>query len=382
MAACSARVDALGSPPPAAQLFLHRELALGQPAGLGQRLVDRLRPPPRATPAAWPDAPAAAGRPAARASATASSPCALRGARCPRWADCAACCIWAEAWPACDAAESNRCCLASVSICRPSRSRPCASESARCGQLPLGQRGARAVGRAAPAGSTPAAPAPARCDSWLRLARSPSSAARRNSSRLRSSASRSSFCASASCSQRVLGPLRIEILERLLEARPASPAARARARAPAAPGSPAAAAARPSRALPRPRHSGAGPPATAAATPPAGSAPPATWRPPRPAGASDRRVTRSSLVSHAPAGPGSLARQIVGLPLDPPARLGDRVELAGHASARPALGRPHLAHRGQAQHELAGAAGLSAVACCRWRSRSSGRCRPEAGRAD
>ena len=55
---------------------------------------------------------------------------------------------------------------------------------------------------------------------------------------------------------------------------------------------------------------------------------------------------------------GALAGQVLGLPLQPPASLRDRVELAPHVFRSDPLRRPDLAHRGQPEHELPRAAAL------------------------
>ena len=180
------------------ELLLHGELALRQPAGLGQRLIDgghdlllplllhalalllkliaqrleRLLRPAR--PAAAPAGAGPAGLPRRPVS---SAP------------------------PACLACVARR-----VDAAAAVRSRPSPWRAGRSAEASESARAASS--RSAWAARTLSAVATwrfhSRCscasslDSLLRLARSPSSAARRNSSRLRSSASRASFCASAS----------------------------------------------------------------------------------------------------------------------------------------------------------------------------------------
>ena len=196
IAPCSARTRPLASPP-LSELFLHGQLALGEPAGLRQRLIqrgDHLLPPfllhllpllaqlvaQRLERLARPARPVLRLRTLARAgsprrpAASAARP-VEPGCRTP------------AASPSADRS----------STWLPRRPIAVDSESARVAS-------SRSV-RAARALSADSARAFHSCCSWassldslLRLARSPSSAARLNSSLLRSSASRSSCWASAS----------------------------------------------------------------------------------------------------------------------------------------------------------------------------------------
>ena len=143
----------------ASELVLHRQLTLGQPAGLGQRLIERgdhLLAPLLLHILA---SPVAARRPAAASDFSACSPLSFACGRWPCWLAEAACRI---CWPACCArspAESSRCCRCSSPTCLPRRSMAAASESARAASSRSDCADRGAVARSRRGSSSRAAPA-------------------------------------------------------------------------------------------------------------------------------------------------------------------------------------------------------------------------------